>query len=192
MSSHKVVLLSVKSLEKDFSKHVIVYIYSCSQRSSSELFLLPIKGRKTSRTSCHWDKAHPSLHLLFFSGPSLRSSRIPFFFLTFYFALGYAVELLSCVQLFAAARTMARRLLCPWDFPGKNTRVGCHALLQAVFLTAFLTSPALVSGFLTTTATWEAHMLCCNCWAREPQLESNPNLREALVPKLRPKAATNK
>ena len=22
------------------------------------------------------------------------------------------------------------RLLCPWDFPGKNTGVGCHALLQ--------------------------------------------------------------
>ena len=22
------------------------------------------------------------------------------------------------------------RLLCPWDFPGKNTEMGCHALLQ--------------------------------------------------------------
>ena len=21
------------------------------------------------------------------------------------------------------------RLLCPWDFPGKSTRVGCHCLL---------------------------------------------------------------
>ena len=27
------------------------------------------------------------------------------------------------------------RLLCPWDFPGKNTRVGCHFLLQGIFLT---------------------------------------------------------
>ena len=27
------------------------------------------------------------------------------------------------------------RLLCPWNFPGKNTRVGCHALLQGIFLT---------------------------------------------------------
>ena len=26
-------------------------------------------------------------------------------------------------------------LLCPWDFPGKNTGVGCHALLQGIFLT---------------------------------------------------------
>ena len=24
------------------------------------------------------------------------------------------------------------RLLCPWDFPGKSTRVGCHCLLQRV------------------------------------------------------------
>ena len=25
------------------------------------------------------------------------------------------------------------RLLCPWDSPGKNTAVGCHALLQGIF-----------------------------------------------------------
>ena len=25
------------------------------------------------------------------------------------------------------------RLLCPWDSPGKNTRVGFHALLQGTF-----------------------------------------------------------
>ena len=27
------------------------------------------------------------------------------------------------------------RLLCPWDFPGKNTEVGCHFLLQGTSLT---------------------------------------------------------
>ena len=26
-------------------------------------------------------------------------------------------------------------LLCPWDFPGKNTGVGCQALVQGIFLT---------------------------------------------------------
>ena len=25
------------------------------------------------------------------------------------------------------------RLLCPWDSPGKNTGVGCHALLQRIY-----------------------------------------------------------
>ena len=27
------------------------------------------------------------------------------------------------------------RLLCPWDFPGRHTRVGCHFLLQGIFPT---------------------------------------------------------
>ena len=27
------------------------------------------------------------------------------------------------------------RLLCPWDSPGTNTGVGCHVLLQGIFLT---------------------------------------------------------
>ena len=26
-------------------------------------------------------------------------------------------------------------LLCPWDFPGKNTGVGCHFLLSGIFPT---------------------------------------------------------
>ena len=26
------------------------------------------------------------------------------------------------------------RLLGPWNFPGKNTGVGCHSLLQGIFL----------------------------------------------------------
>ena len=35
------------------------------------------------------------------------------------------------------------RLLSPWDFPGKNTGVGCHFLLQRIFLTQGLrASPA--------------------------------------------------
>ena len=27
------------------------------------------------------------------------------------------------------------RLLCPWNFPGKNTGVGCHFYFQVIFLT---------------------------------------------------------
>ena len=27
------------------------------------------------------------------------------------------------------------RLLCPWDFPVRNTGVGCHSLLQGIFPT---------------------------------------------------------
>ena len=44
-----------------------------------------------------------------------------------------ALSLFSRVQLFATPWTVATRLLCPWDSPGKNTRVGCHAFLQGIF-----------------------------------------------------------
>ena len=36
---------------------------------------------------------------------------------------------------FAASWIVAARLLCPWDFMGKNTGGGCHSLLQGIFLT---------------------------------------------------------
>ena len=32
------------------------------------------------------------------------------------------------------------RLLCPWNFPGKNIGVSCHFLLQGIFLTQGLNS----------------------------------------------------
>ena len=41
----------------------------------------------------------------------------------------------SFPTLFQPHRPQPTRLLCPWDFPGKNTGVGCHFLLQGVFLT---------------------------------------------------------
>ena len=50
------------------------------------------------------------------------------------FDLIYKVKLLSRVRLFATPWTVAR-LLCPLDSPGKNTGVGCHFLLQRIFLT---------------------------------------------------------
>ena len=35
------------------------------------------------------------------------------------------------------------RLLCPWDFPGQHTRVGCHSLLLGIFPTQGL-NPSLL------------------------------------------------
>ena len=50
--------------------------------------------------------------------------------------------------------TAATRLLCPWAFPGKNTRVGCHFLLQGIVPTQglnpyFLRVSCTAGGFLT-------------------------------------------
>ena len=46
-----------------------------------------------------------------------------------------AVQLLSHVQLFVTLWTVAHQALCPRNSSGKNTGVGCHALLQGIFLT---------------------------------------------------------
>ena len=41
----------------------------------------------------------------------------------------YVLSHFSCVRLCAALwTTQPARLLCPWDSPGKNIGVGCHAL----------------------------------------------------------------
>ena len=52
------------------------------------------------------------------------------------------------------------RLLCPWESPGKTTGVGCHARFLGLpdprIKPESLMSPALASGFFTTSTTWEA------------------------------------
>ena len=48
----------------------------------------------------------------------------------------HEVKSLSCPQLFVTPWTVAcTKLLHPWDFLGKSTGVGCHFLLQGIFLT---------------------------------------------------------
>ena len=51
------------------------------------------------------------------------------------------------------------RPLCPWDSPGKNTGMGCHALLQGILPTQG-SNPGLLHSrqiFFTVWASWEAH-----------------------------------
>ena len=62
-----------------------------------------------------------------------RCLTLIFFFLPFlkFFKWKICCQLLSHVQLFA---TLGSKLLCPWDFLGKDTGVGCQFLLQGIFL----------------------------------------------------------
>ena len=41
----------------------------------------------------------------------------------------------NCVQFFGTYGLQSTRLLFPWDSPGKNTGVDCHALFQGIFPT---------------------------------------------------------
>ena len=45
------------------------------------------------------------------------------------------VQLLNHVWLFCSPIEQPARLLCPQDFPGKNTALDCNFLLQGIFLT---------------------------------------------------------
>ena len=74
------------------------------------------------------------------------------------------ILLFSCVCLVScfshAPLFVTHQTPCPGDSLGKNTRVGCHALLQEIFPTQgsnphLLGLPELTSGFFTTSTTWE-------------------------------------
>ena len=46
------------------------------------------------------------------------------------------VQLLSHVQHFCDPHELQHaKLLCPWDFTGKNTGIGCHFVFQGIFPT---------------------------------------------------------
>ena len=49
----------------------------------------------------------------------------------------------SCPTLLQPHGLWPARLFCPWNFPGRNIGVGCHFLLQGIFLTQGL-NPSLL------------------------------------------------
>ena len=70
------------------------------------------------------------------------------------------------------------RLLCPWDSPGKNTGVRCHALLQGIFHTQgsnpHLLCPCLGRQILDHCTTWEVHYHWkCRVLTTEPSRKSH-------------------
>ena len=52
----------------------------------------------------------------------------------------------SCPTLGDPKDCSPARILCSWDFSGKNTGVGCHFLLQGIFLTQG-SNPVLTDSF---------------------------------------------
>ena len=60
---------------------------------------------------------------------------------------------------------MDTRLLCSWDSPGKNTRVGCHSLLQGIFPTQGSNQVSRIAGrFFTVWASREAQVKWLGFW----------------------------
>ena len=68
----------------------------------------------------------------------------------------------SCPTLLQSHALEPARLLCPWDFIGKNTRVDCHFLLPGIFPTQGL-NPCLLHwqvGSLPLSCLWSPYETC--------------------------------
>ena len=79
-----------------------------------------------------------------------------------------ALSAQSCLTLRPHGLKPAR-LLCPWDFPGKNTGVGCHFLIQRIFPTQKIkpvspASPAVAGEFFTTAAPGKPICMCIDTY----------------------------
>ena len=61
--------------------------------------------------------------------------------------------LCCCCWVAKSCLTLCRLhgLLCPWDFPGKNTGVVCHFILQGIFLIQGLNLYLCLAGRFFTT-----------------------------------------
>ena len=80
--------------------------------------------------------------------PSLREGS--------YLSLSYICLIAKlCPTLLQPHGLYPARLLCPWDFPGKNTGEGCHFLHQGIFLT---------QGWNPCLPHWQAYGLPLSHW----------------------------
>ena len=68
--------------------------------------------------------------LLVFQEQSLLTFAYQLVMLVFHMCIA---RVLSPVRLFVTPWTQPSRLLCPQNFPGKNTGVGCYFLLPGIF-----------------------------------------------------------
>ena len=68
--------------------------------------------------------------------------------------------------------TVATRPLCPWDFPGKNTGVGCHSLLQGIFL---------IQGLTLHLLHWQTDSLPLSHLGSPAFMSSSPNWPPVLL-----------
>ena len=64
-----------------------------------------------------------------------------------------------------SATPWAARLLCPWDFPGKNTGAGCHSLLQGMFWPSDKNQVSCIAGRFFTI------------WALGKPVSKEPNMQ---------------
>ena len=95
-----------------------------------------------------------------------------FFIKSFHY---FEVKLLSHVQLLRPHGLQLTRLLCPWNFPGKSTGVGCHFLLQGIF-------PS--QGSNRGLPHCRQMLYCPSCFPVAQLVKNLPAMQETWVPSL--------
>ena len=113
---------------------MLLCILSVCESASGGVFSLPLEtpllllfSCTVVPTLCHLDCSSPGfsvLHCL------LEFAQTPVHWVTDAIC---ALVLQSCLSLCNAMAVAMLR--CPWDFPGKNSGVVCHALLEGILLT---------------------------------------------------------
>ena len=103
----------------------------CYQKRKSEKFYAAFWASGQGAANTSWEpwtpNANNSIHIL--------CCDAPYWYFCSDCVCVYA-QSLSCLWHLATLWTVAGQApLCPWDFQGKNSRVGCHFFLQGNFLT---------------------------------------------------------
>ena len=105
--------------------------HSCVRTVASTLFCPPaftIVSYLSGSISCLNPQIHPFL-------PSHTHSMSIFLQTWPSTSCVCAKSLQCCPTLLRLCGVWPSRLICPWDSLGKNTRMGCHVLLQGIFPT---------------------------------------------------------
>ena len=105
------------------SAYTCTYLGTFAKESSAFLFQMPL--------FFHWSSF---LYWLYF----FHSIKCFAYCLLFSFYCFSYFSVCSVVQLLATHGLQPSRLLCPWNFPGKNTGADCPFLLQGIFLSQWI------------------------------------------------------
>ena len=103
------------------------WIFSLLLNHHHDIYSWIRKGRRQGRDLKNWKHNLSLISFLSYVHLSLLKSMV-----SISSHVLCCAKLLSHVWLSATPCTVAR-LLCPWDSPGENTGVSCHALLQGIF-----------------------------------------------------------
>ena len=90
-----------------------------------------VTGREVAKSPSYWLQTCTRVSIFMFVCPT---SHIPLHSVSMWWEMVHAC-MLGCVQLFVTPWTVACQAPLSMNSPGKDTGVGCHFLLQGIFLT---------------------------------------------------------